>query len=252
MPNRPLHPPLRSSPIDRIDPRARVVAAGALVLLAAVANRWPALALLLGTGLAGLLLVDLRASNLRRRLLPINLVMLVLVAVLPLTTPGPPLLELGTLAFSREGLMLGLRILVKGNVILLTLMVLLGSMETITLGHALAHLRVPDKLTHMMLFTVRYVDVLYREYHRLHTAMKTRGFRPRMNRHTYRAYGYLVGMLLVRSLDRAERIVAAMKCRGFQGQFYLLEHFVFSPRRDVPFAILCLAAFLAAAWMEWS
>ena len=58
--------------------------------------------------------------------------------------------------------------------------------------------------------------------------MKMRGFRPRMNWHTYRTYGYLVGMLLVRSLERSERIVAAMKCRGFRGRFYLLDHFAFS------------------------
>lgn len=250
--NRHSHHPQRWSPIDRIDPRVRVVAAGALVILAAVANRWLALGLLLSACAAGLLLVDLRSRELRRRLLPINLVMLLLAAILPLTTSGTPLAEVGSLEFSREGLALALRILLKGNAILLTLIVLLGAMETITLGHALAHLHVPDKLTHIMLFTVRYVDVLHREYHRLHTAMKMRGFRPRMSRHTYRAYGYLVGMLLVRSLDRAERIVAAMKCRGFRGRFYLLDHFAFAPRRDVPFAMVCLAVFLAAAWVEWS
>ena len=66
-----------------------------------------------------------------------------------------------------------------------------------------------------MLFMVRYFDVLGREYARLRAAMRVRCFRPAMNGHSYRMFGYLVGMLLVRSFDRSERVLAAMKCRGF-------------------------------------
>ena len=109
----------------------------------------------------------------------------------------------------------------------------------------------PEKVVHLLLLTVRYVGVLQRESQRLRIAMKARGFRPRMNGHTYRSYGQLVGMLLVRSLDRAERIVAAMKCRGFRGHFYLLDHFAYSTARDLPFAAIALATLLAVAGMEW-
>jgi cobalt/nickel transport system permease protein len=108
---------------------------------------------------------------------------------------------------------------------------------------------VPDKLTHLLLFTVRYLDVLHREYLRLWAAMKTRGFRPRVNRHTYRSYSYLVGMLLVRSFDRSERVVAAMKCRGFRGRFYLLDHFALS-RSDLPFCIASSVVLLVLILLE--
>ncbi len=93
------------------------------------------------------------------------------------------------------------------------------------------------------------MDVLHREYLRLRAAMKARGFRPRLDRHTYRSFGYLVGMLLVRSLDRAERIAAAMKCRGFRGHFFMLDHFAFS-RRDVSFCIASLAFLLLLIFVE--
>lgn len=79
----------------------------------------------------------------------------------------------------------------------------------------------PDGLVHLILFTVRYVDVLDQEQHRLRTAMKARGFRPTTSWHTYRSVGYLVGMMLVRALERSERIQKAMKCRGFSGRFHL-------------------------------
>jgi len=169
---------------------------------------------------------------------------------LPLGVRGTPLAALGPLEFSREGLMLAAAIALKGNAILLALVVLLGTLDIVTLGHALLHLYVPDKLIHLLLFTVRYIDVLEREYRRLADAMRLRGFRPRADRHTYRSYGYLVGMLLVRSLDRSERIVAAMKCRGFQGRFYLLDHFACS-RLDVCFGSLGTVFMAVLVWMQW-
>jgi len=56
-------------------------------------------------------------------------------------------------------------------------------------------------------------------------AIRARGFAPGCNRHTLRTYGYLAGTLFVRAHHRAERVQAAMKCRGFQGRFYLMDHF---------------------------
>ncbi len=138
----------------------------------------------------------------------------------------------------------------RANAIVLALAVLVGSLDVTTLGHALHHLYLPEKLIHLLLFTVRYVGVLQREYGRLRAAMKVRGFRPRMSRHTYRSFGYLVGMLLVRSVDRSERIVAAMKCRGFRGRFFLLDHFAFT-RRDLPLAFVSLAVLVLLALAEW-
>jgi cobalt/nickel transport system permease protein len=58
-----------------------------------------------------------------------------------------------------------------------------------------------------------------------------------MNRHTYRSFGYLVGMLLVGSLDRSQRVIAAMKCRGFRGRFHVFDHFSWH-RRDTLFAVV--------------
>ena len=91
------------------------------------------------------------------------------------------------------------------------------------MGHALARLKAPDKLVHLLLFTVRYLGVLHEELLRLRRAMRARAFVPRSDRHTWRVTGWLAGMLLVRGLERARRVSAAMKCRGFHGRFYLLD-----------------------------
>ena len=216
-----------------VDPRAKILAAAALSVSVVIARRWETVGLVLAAGAAGLLFCGLPLRIALKRLLPLNVLMVFLVVLLPLTTPGTSAWQFGPLRFSSEGLRLGLMIAIKGNAVLMTFLALLGTMDPVALGHALGHLHVPAKLTHLLLFTVRYLDVLHREYLRLRAAMKVRAFRPRMDRHTYRSLGYLVGMLLVRSFDRAERIAAAMKCRGFQGHFYMLDHFVFTGRDGV-------------------
>lgn len=237
--------------IARVDPRLRILAAVAASVLIAAVQQFAVLGAAMGVAFFAWTLSGLSLATAMRRLLPLNCVMLLLFALLPLGTRGTPLFECGPLAYSREGLLLAAAIALKGNAILLLLLVLLGTMDASTLGHALNHLRVPDKLTHLLLFTVRYVDVLHRESLRLRAAMRVRGFRPRVSRHTYRSYGHLIGMLLVRSFDRAERVAAAMKCRGFRGHFYLLDHFAMS-RADLPFAVAASAILLALGLWEWA
>jgi cobalt/nickel transport system permease protein len=237
--------------LSSVDPRARILAAVLLSIIVVAARHLDTVGLALAIVGPGSLLAGLPARDVAKRLLPLNALMLVLFVLLPLSTPGDAIWQLGPWAFSREGLRLAVTIALKGNAVLLTLVALLGTMDAVTLGHALSHLYVPDKLTHLLLFTVRYLDVLHREYLRLRAAMKLRGFRPRMDRHTYRSLGYLVGMLLVRSLDRAERIVAAMKCRGFRGHFYMLDHFAFA-RRDAAFCAASAVLFAALVWMEYT
>jgi len=237
--------------IDRVDPRTRIVTAVAFSVVVAVVNSFSALGVALALAVLGTSLTGVRPLDVLKRLVPVNVFMLLVIALLPWAADGRALVALGTLEYTWEGLLLAAVIVLKGNAIVLAIFVLLGSLDLVTTGHALAHLRVPEKLTHLLLFTVRYLDVLRREYLRLRAAMKLRGFRPRMTLHTYRSYGYLVGMLLVRSLDRSERIVAAMKCRGFRGRFYLLDHFAYS-RRDAWFAAASLVLLVVLALVEWS
>ena len=158
-----------------------------------------------------------------------------MLVMLPFTMPGTAMFHLFGFAASYEGLMKAFDILLKANAIVLTTLSLLGTLEAVTLGHALARLKVPPALVHLLLFTVRYIEVLHMEYRKLRTAMQCRCFRPSNRWHTYRSVGYLVGMLLIRSFERSERILNAMKCRGFNGEFHLLDSIAFR-RQDMAFA----------------
>jgi cobalt/nickel transport system permease protein len=209
--------------LTRREPRLRLITAlGFALMTVSLQQLWLvfaafalAFALALSCGLAPVALL--------RRLLLLEGLMLVLLILLPFSVPGEILWQLGPFEASREGGVQALTILLKANGVVLSLLALVGTLEPVTLGHALARLRVPDKLVHLLLFTVRYLEVLHSEYRRLRQAMRTRGFRARSDRHSWRSLGWLMGMLLVRSLERAQRILAAMKCRGFNGRFYLLD-----------------------------
>lgn len=237
------------SVIHRLDPRLRLVVALSFAILIALADRWPVLLAALLLAVVLIVMARFPLGALVRRMAAVNLFLLLLVVILPISVPGPAVLELGPLSLSQHGLLQAAMIGTRANAIVLAVTALLSTMELVALGHALHHLKVPDKLVHLMLLCVRYIDVLRHEYLRLIRAMKVRGFRARMNGHTYRTIGYLVGMLLVRSFDRSERIVAAMKCRGFHGRLYMIDHFRLGVC-DAAFAMASLVVFGVLTWYQ--
>jgi len=170
-----------------------------------------------------------------------------LLLTLPFTVPGAPILELGPLTATREGFARALMVLLKANAVVLALGGLVGGLEPVVFGHALARLRVPNKLVHLLLMTVRQIGLLDQEHRRLRQAMRARAFVPRSNRHTWNSYAWLIGMLLVRALGRSRRMLEAMRCRGFQGRLYLLDTQIWN-RADSVFGValgLLLATLLA-------
>lgn len=205
------------------DPRTRVITAALFALVIVNLTQLLLLAAALAIALGTAMAAGLRPLILLKRMAALEAFMLALLSMLPFTTPGTPLFELGILTASQEGLRLALAIMLKANTVMLVLLALVGTLEPVVLGHALARLRVPSKLVHLFLLTVRYIDVLHEEYQSLRRAMHARAFAPRSNFHTWRSFGNLLGMLLVRSLERSQRVMAAMKCRGFDGRFYLLN-----------------------------
>lgn len=225
------------SPIHLIDPRIRIVATCIFAIAVVSLHDFQALGIALSFSLLIMITARMPLGRTLRRMAMMDSFIIFMLALLPFTTPGQTAFTLFGLPASWEGIFKACEIGLKANAIILALMALVGTMESVTLGHALSHLRVPVTLVHLMLFTVRYIEVLNEEYQRLRTAMKARGFRPANSMHTYRSVGYLVGMLLVRSLERSERILQAMKCRGFNGRLHLLDDMRYT-RFDLVFGVI--------------
>ncbi len=86
---------------------------------------------------------------------------------------------------------------------------------------ALRQLKVPSVLVVQLLLLYRYIFVLAEEAVRMMRAYSLRAVRS--TRPPLRVYGSLVGLLLLRALDRAQRIYVAMLCRGFDGEMRLIH-----------------------------
>jgi cobalt/nickel transport system permease protein len=238
-----------SSPLHRLDPRIRLVSAAVYSCAVAVCRELPALVAALLLSMALVALARLRISEVFKRLLVVNGLVVFIWVVIPFTFPGEALFRLGPFVGAREGVELAAQITLKSNAIVLAFMALVATMPFATTGHALHRLQVPDKIVHLLLMTYRYIFVLEQEYQRLVRAARIRGFRPGTNLHTYRTYAYLVGMLFVRAVDRAERVRWAMLCRGFRRKFYSLHEFKAGVGGFV-FLVLMSAAVLGIAFLE--
>jgi len=236
--------------MHRLDPRIKLVSAAAFSVTVAVLGRFSALGTAILMAALILALARLPLTGVARQLLAVAGFLALLWVVLPFSHAGPPLFRIGPLTGTQSGVILAARISLKSLAIVMALIALTATMPVATLGHAMDRLRVPTKLTHLLLLCYRYIFVLYQEYQRLQRAAKIRGFCPGTNLHTYRTYAYLVGMLFVRAEARAQRVLKAMRCRGFQGRFYSLQ--VFSPHpADRAFAAVAGLAVIALIALEW-
>lgn len=235
--------------LGRIDPRARILCAAVFAIVVVACDSFISLGAAVLVSLCMLSVSRLPARQTVRRVAAMDSFIIFILLLLPFTVPGEPIFTLWGVPASWEGLWQAIEIALKANAIVLALMALVGTMEPVTLGHALHRLKVPEGLVHLLMFTVRYIDVLREEYLRLRQAMKARGFRPGTNWHSYRSFGYLVGMMLVRSLERSERILGAMKCRGFTGRIPLLDRMSYG-RSDVVFGAGFALVLLGIAALE--
>ncbi len=236
--------------LHRADPRGKILAAAAFSFTVALSQRFGALLPALAVGIVLVLLAKLPPRRLLARLATVNFFILLLWILLPLTTRDGAVIAWAGPDLSRAGLHLAAVITLKANAIVLALIALVTTSTVNALGKAMEGLAAPEKLVHLLLFTYRYIDVIAEERVRLLCAMKARGFVSRLSMNTLRGYGWLVGMLLVKSYDRSVRVYQAMLCRGYRGRFYTL-----SPHRWKRSDSLLLAGGLAAAilvgYLQW-
>ena len=141
---------------------------------------------------------------------------------------------------------LALMATLKSNALLMLLLSLLSSMNPAVLGCALERLGCPTRLVFLLIFTYRYLQTAAEEWRRLFTAAKLRAFTPRWSLHSYKALGYMLGMLFVQSFDRAVRTREAMLLRAFNGVFHTVAGLRVTTF-DLFFALLWCAIFATVA-----
>lgn len=226
-----------TSILYRIDPRIRLISTiTGSVCITSLQTITVSFCML---AVAGILLLSakLPPRPLLKRICVLNLFIVFIWCTVPWTVPGTPVytLPLAGLAISREGIELCLLVSLKTNAIAFLFLACAATMHSSTFGHAMEHLGVPKKLIFLFLFTYRYIHILAMEWERMATSAKVRGFCPTTSLHTYKTYGNMLGMLLVKSSERAQRVYEAMLLRGFSGHFTSVTEFHITPQ-DILFA----------------
>jgi len=97
---------------------------------------------------------------------------------------------------------------------------------------ALIKFGVPRPFVIQLLFFYRYIFVLTDEAERMFRAMSFRAFNKGAT--GFRAFISIIGNLLLRTFERAERIYRAMRCRGFDGNIRIVKSMKIR-RREIAF-----------------
>lgn len=199
-----------------------------MALLAAVVgglmppDAWIALGLLAVIVGIGAWSARLPAAAIARRIARVAPFFVLPALALPFSVPGEHLVEIGPLSFSRTGALRALEIIARALVAVSAITVVVSVTRVTDLLAALDELPLPGIVKTSLAMGYRYVYVLNDEVDRTGRALKSRaGHAPRTR--IWRARSATLAHLLVRALDRTERVHAAMISRGYRGAFPVLR-----------------------------
>lgn len=234
------------SPIHVWDPRVKIPALLIMAFTISLLKGIRPAAIALGFSIGLVVISRIPLTFVLRRLKWVSAFLALFIVVMPLTVPGRNLWRYSFLSASYEGLSLAVLIFLKGIAIVLLLFPMFGAAPFHTSMKAIQNLKVPARFVQIILFTYRYIFVFLEEIRRMSDAARTRGFNAKTGWHTFRTLGNFVGVLLVRSFERTERLYNAMVSRGYEGKMVTLSSFRFTSRdgiKGIAVIVTCILLF---------
>jgi cobalt/nickel transport system permease protein len=223
------------SPLHRLDPRGKLVLFfSAVVIVASEPPGELAAYPYYFAAIAALALVSrIPAGRLARRCLAAA-PFLLMAAVLPWTAQA-----LGESGAAHDAVRFGASVLLRGFASILLLVLLTSTSAFHHLLWGLRKLHAPEVLGQIVTLMYRQLFILLEEWRRTNQARECRSA-GRLQLSRTSVYGKQLGVIFLRSWDRAERVHAAMMVRGFDGRLPLS-----SPHRISARDLIALAATLA-------
>jgi len=214
------------TPVHRLDPAAKTVATLAVILGTVLVGRERFLPLLpVVIALAAYHAVGRTPIVYTlRRLLVVSPFALAVVVLFPILEPGLAVWTFGlggwTVEVTAEGLLRAGHLSAKFLLCAWATLLLLGTTRFQDVLQGLTRLRVPRAFVVQLAFLYRYLWILMDEVMRMRQARAARdgGLGPWRVR--FRSRVGLVGVLFLRTYDRAERVYWAMAARGFDGTLH--------------------------------
>jgi len=236
------------SPIRRLDPRIKVIGFVALLVsIVLTPGVSPAPFALYGAIFAVLIVASrLPVTHILERTILILPFALMTALFIPFLKGADVVWSFDAgplhLALSREGLEMFAAVAVKSFLSILCVVLLTATTGFPELLKALERLRCPGLIIMILSFMYRYLFVVQDEFMKMRLAKEARSA-GRSRRMDWKALAGMVGVLFVRSYERAEAVYLAMCSRGYNGRIVVIHDFRLK-KNDAAFAIL-LAATLA-------
>ena len=211
----------RDSGIHRLDPRAKLVTTLVFIVTVVSFDKYAVSALIPFLLFPAALLVraDLPAGPVLKKLV-IALPFALFIGIFNPFFDREILLRIGLFDIS-GGWVSFTSILLRFTLTVTAALTLIATTSFTGVCMALEKLGCPRVFALQLLFLYRYLFVLVEEATRLVRARALRSFHGRGR--GLRVFGSLIGQLLLRSLERAQRIHLAMHCRGFDGEIRMLK-----------------------------
>lgn len=132
-------------------------------------------------------------------------------------------------------------LIIKSLLTVVSALLLISTTGIEKIIQAMSQIKISKIIVMQFLLTYRYISVLLEEITNIWTAYSLRA--PAQKGIHYQSWGPLLGQLLIRSYDRAQRIYNGMVLRGFNGDFYRLNNnkLLF---KDITYGVLWILFFL--------
>lgn len=140
-----------------------------------------------------------------------------------------------------------LSLIIKCSLTVLSALLLIATTGIEKIASALRRLYVPKIFVTQVLLTYRYISVLLDEAAQVIMAYHLRA--PMERTVSFKAYGSLLGQMLLRAFDRANRVYNAMVLRGFNGDYVFGEDNSFS-KTSIIYITLWIGFFITAKFLN--
>lgn len=231
---------LGSSPLHRLDPRVKLVVTAVFIVAVVSFNRYTVMQLFPFI-LFPVILISaggLPAGFIMKKVLMVSPIAVLLGIFNPLID-RQIMLQAGGIGIS-GGWVSFVSIILRFFLTVTAVLLLVALTGFNNICWALSKMGVPAPFVTQLMFLYRYIFVLTEEAHSMDRARMLRSFEKKPMK--IGTFVPLVGHLLLRTLDRAERIYRAMRCRGFDGRMRTIVSWKGRPA-DFVFLATCTALF---------
>lgn len=113
-----------------------------------------------------------------------------------------------------------LLVALRANAIIIFALLIFYNKSFFDIASGMQTLRFPDKLVSIFFFVAKFILIIKQEFCMSKNVMKVRNFQAKTNLFSYNIYANVIGMLVVKCFDRAEKLKNIMILRNFQGKIY--------------------------------